>query len=301
MQTLKTSEAAALLNVSANTLRTWERRFGFPRPGRSPGGHRLYVSAEIAALRHALEEGLSISSAISVASETINADGRALVPALVTYRADEADRAMELSLALRSVDATLDRVLLPALAEVRRRKGLSSTAWAFAARWAVEWLARAQRLTPVPEHARGVLIGDASDGGLDPASPYIRALELCCTRAGAVALTLPVKATALVSEPIAVIRPAIVVIAGGHAADDEVAHWAYGVRQASGEIPFVLFHRGLDARTNGAAPRSLPASPVDAERVVTRLLRAAGEAPGSGSVRPGRPPSPDRAATGGWR
>src|SRR4051794_26422610 len=175
MQTLKTSEAAALLNVSPNTLRTWERRFGYPRPRRSPGRHRLYLYAEITALRHALEEGLSISSAVSVASETIGADVRALVPALASFRADEADRAIEVSLALRSVDATVDDVLLPALAEIRRRKGLCSTSWAFAARWAVEWLARAQRLTPVAPQARGVLIGDASDGGLDPASPYIRA------------------------------------------------------------------------------------------------------------------------------
>src|SRR5215210_7993138 len=149
MQTMKTSEAAALLNVSPNTLRTWERRFGYPRPRRSPGRHRLYLHAEITALRDALEDGLSISSAVSVASETIGADVRALVPALASFRADEADRAMEVSLALRSVDATVGDVLLPALAEVRRRKGLCSTAWAFAARWAVEWISRTQRLTPV--------------------------------------------------------------------------------------------------------------------------------------------------------
>ncbi|MBV9000834.1 MAG: MerR family DNA-binding transcriptional regulator, partial [Solirubrobacterales bacterium] len=35
MRYLKTSEAAALLNVSPNTLRAWERRFGFPKPQRS--------------------------------------------------------------------------------------------------------------------------------------------------------------------------------------------------------------------------------------------------------------------------
>ena len=277
MQTLKTSEAAALLNVSPNTLRTWERRFGYPRPRRSPGRHRLYLHAEITSLRHALEDGLSISSAISVAAEAIGADGRALVPALASFRADEADRAMETSLALRSVDATVEEVLLPALAEIRRRKGLSSTSWAFAARWAVEWLARAQRVTPVSPHARGVLIGDASDGGLDPASPYIRALELCCTRAGAAVLTLPVMAVARVSEPIAVIQPAVIVIAGGHAPDDAVARWAYGVRQASGEVPFVLFHRGLDTSMNGPRSHTLPISPVDAERTITQMLRGVGD------------------------
>jgi len=273
MQTLKTSEAAALLNVSPNTLRTWERRFGYPRPHRSPGRHRLYLYAEITALRHALEEGLSISSAVSVASETIGADVRALVPALVSFRPDQADRAMEVSLALRSVDATVDEVLLPALAEVRRRKGMCSTAWAFASRWAMDWLSRAQRLTPPPPQARGVLIGDASDGCLDPASPYIRALELCCSRAGAEVLTLPVRAVARLAEPISVIQPAVVVIAGGHVDDDAVARWAYAVHRAAGDIPFVLFHRGLDTAVSGSRPHMLPLSPVEAEGAVMRLVK----------------------------
>ena len=65
MEYLKVREAATRLNVSPSTLRAWEQRFGFPRPGRSPGGHRLYRHADIAALRDALEQGLSISSAIS--------------------------------------------------------------------------------------------------------------------------------------------------------------------------------------------------------------------------------------------
>ena len=74
MRYLKTSEAATLLNVSPNTLRAWERRFGFPKPQRSPGRHRLYTHGEVAALRDALQEGLSISSA-----EEIEKIGRAHV------------------------------------------------------------------------------------------------------------------------------------------------------------------------------------------------------------------------------
>jgi len=65
MRTLKTSEAASALNVSPNTLRSWERRFGYPQPRRSPGRHRLYVESDITALRHVLASGLSISSASS--------------------------------------------------------------------------------------------------------------------------------------------------------------------------------------------------------------------------------------------
>ena len=57
VRTLKTSEAAAVLNVSPNTLRAWERRFGYPKPQRTAGKHRLYTHGEVAALRDALQEG----------------------------------------------------------------------------------------------------------------------------------------------------------------------------------------------------------------------------------------------------
>lgn len=82
VRTLKTSEAAALLNVSPNTLRAWERRFGYPKPQRSAGRHRLYTHGEVAALRDALQQGLSISSAVSRAREALSTDTHTLVGAL---------------------------------------------------------------------------------------------------------------------------------------------------------------------------------------------------------------------------
>src|SRR3989440_5874809 len=133
MRYLKTSEAATLLNVSPNTLRAWERRFGFPKPQRSPGRHRLYTHGEIASLRDALQEGLSISSAVSRAREGLAADTSSLVGALVSFEKDRADSAIEAALALRSVDRSVLEVLLPSLDEIARRYTLDSAAWAFAA------------------------------------------------------------------------------------------------------------------------------------------------------------------------
>src|SRR5881275_1174921 len=95
VRTLKTSEAASLLNVSPNTLRAWERRFGYPRPHRSPGRHRLYAYAEVAGLRDALQEGLSISSAVSGAREGLSADSGSLVGALGSFDVQRADHAIE--------------------------------------------------------------------------------------------------------------------------------------------------------------------------------------------------------------
>ena len=61
---IRTNAAAAMLGVSPNTLRSWERRFGFPEPKRTAGGHRQFDLAEIEALRAAFEETQNISSAV---------------------------------------------------------------------------------------------------------------------------------------------------------------------------------------------------------------------------------------------
>src|SRR5882757_8998107 len=66
---IRTNAAAEMLGISTSTLRTWERRYGFPRPVRSPGGHRHYALAEIEALRTTLAETHNVSSAVALARE----------------------------------------------------------------------------------------------------------------------------------------------------------------------------------------------------------------------------------------
>lgn len=280
MRTLKTSEAAGLLNVSPNTVRAWERRFGYPKPGRSPGKHRLYSYAEIVALRDALEEGLSISSAVSVARDAFGADAKALVSALVAFRGDRADQVLDSSLALRSVERSVEDVLLPAVDAVRRRKGPSSAATAFALAWTEDWLLRARRLALMAERQGGVLIGDASASALDPTRPYVVALGLCCVRAGIEVLSLPVSAVGRLWEAVAALDPTAVVIAGSHASDEEVAHWAYKVRATAGELPFLLYRRELHALNTGGRTPILPVSPVAARAELLSLTRAAVAAAG---------------------
>src|ERR1700755_592309 len=140
MRYLKTSEASSLLNVSPNTLRAWERRFGFPKPQRSPGKHRLYMYGEVAALRDALQEGLSISSAVSRAREGLATDTNSLTGALLSYDCERADGAREAALALRSVERSIEEVLLPSIDDIATRRGPESASWAFASNWAADWL-----------------------------------------------------------------------------------------------------------------------------------------------------------------
>ena len=270
MRYLKTSEAAALLNVSPNTLRAWERRFGFPKPQRSPGKHRLFTHGEVAALRDALQEGLSISSAISRAREGLVADTNSLLGALVSYERERADGAIEAALALRSVDRSVEEVLLPTLDEISRRYGTESAAWAFAAQWGSDWLRRAKRLAPPPVRSVSIVVGDATRDELDPDAPYLRAFELLCVRAGLDLLSLSARGVAGIGDAVAVHRPNLVVVAGGHLDDDTVARWAYAIRLSVGPTPVALYRRGPQrARVRTTATNVLPAGASDAQ---TRLL-----------------------------
>lgn len=55
--------------VRPETLRAWERRYGLPRPSRTPGGHRLYSRRDIEIIRWILDrqaEGLSVGQAVAL-------------------------------------------------------------------------------------------------------------------------------------------------------------------------------------------------------------------------------------------
>lgn len=273
MRTLKTSEAAALLNVSPNTLRAWERRFGYPKPRRSAGRHRLYTHGEVAALRDALQQGLSISSAVSRAQEALSTDTDTLVGALTGFELDRADSAMESALALRSLERSVEEVLLPSLEELGRRHGSDSAHWGFAARWADGWLRRAQRLAPPPVRPVAVLVSDATRSELDPDALAVRAFELFCARSGARVIALPVGALTGLADVVDSLAPDCVVIAGGHAADDAVARWAYRVRVAAGPLPVALFRRTHHRTSTGTTgTHALAETPFVAHRQLLAIL-----------------------------
>lgn len=268
---LKTSEAAALLNVSPNTLRAWERRFGFPRPQRSEGRHRMFTHGEILALRDALHDGLSISSAISRAREGLVADRDSLLAAFSAFDCARADAAMEGSLALRTVERALEELLLPSLEELLRRHGADSAAWAFAAEWAADWLRRARRVTSSLFDAGTILFADATGGALDPDTPALLALELLCARQGLKVMSLAVAGAGGLSDALAAHPPDLVVIAGSRVGDDAVARWAYAARASLGATPLAIFRRG-QVRSGPRGTRMLPQAPEAARKRLLELL-----------------------------
>jgi DNA-binding transcriptional MerR regulator len=272
LKTLKTSEAATMLNVCPNTLRVWERRFGFPEPQRSPGKHRVYAHGEIVALRDALEDGLTISSAVSVARDTFGAELQALFTRLCEFSADEADRVMERTLAMRSIERSVEDVLIPALRRIHTRKGLGSAASVFAMQWACDWLVRVRRATAPTGHRGSLLIGDASAPPLDPMASYTMALELFCVRAGMRTLTLPLSASLRLSEAVTALSPDAIVIAGWRELNRDLLRWISEVRTQAGPVPVMLYHYEEGRPTPHSRIQTLPSSPSEARSQILAAI-----------------------------
>jgi DNA-binding transcriptional MerR regulator len=270
VRTLKTSEAAELLNVSANTLRSWEERFGYPRPERSPGGHRLYRYAEIEALRRALHDGLSAASATSKASETLTSDVRALVSALLSFSRASADSVVEASLALKPIERAIEDLLLASLDELLRRSGRSSAAWAFASSWGCDWLRRTQRVVEPPECNMTVLVVDATQID-EPDAPHVRALEFFCAQRGAEILSVSATASDGLTEAVTSVCPHAIVVAGNRGDRDMIARWVYTVSRSIGARPLATYRRPAPHRAEPSGLR-LDDCPSRAQRQLFALV-----------------------------
>src|SRR5688572_6465811 len=62
-------ELTRLTGLSADVLRVWERRYGFPQPTRDESGARLYAHNDLerlALLQRALQHGHRISNVVSL-------------------------------------------------------------------------------------------------------------------------------------------------------------------------------------------------------------------------------------------
>ena len=72
------AEVEERTSLSSALLRQWERRYGFPRPERSPGGHRLYSETDLEALRHIkqwIAEGVAPAQAVKRYLEGLTQEG----------------------------------------------------------------------------------------------------------------------------------------------------------------------------------------------------------------------------------
>ncbi len=268
---IRTNAAATMLGISASTLRSWERRYSFPTPHRSEGGHRQYELGQIQALRQALDETHNVSSAVSLARERGAGppSGGRLADAFAQFDEQLADRQLEESLVLRSLERTIDEVLLPAVA--RQAEGERPTAaFEFAWRHASGWLSAHKRLAPAATRPEGALV-------LDPWIPgtmetlHAQALELVLRRAGLRTLALtPATDRGRLGRAIRALDPRAVVLCG-RAPLDDVARLVYAVRSIS-PAATVFDYRGAVPDTGASTVLRLGDSPAEArDRLIAEL------------------------------
>lgn len=268
MAGIRTNAAAEVLGVSPNTLRSWERRYGYPKPKRTPGNHRHYELVELQTLRDALAQTGNISSAIELARQrqAAPASDDSLVAAFESFDEEAADRAVEESLALRPLERTVEELILPAVdrlaADPERGAELE-----FAARWAMGWLHGARRLASVASRPAGILLLDAS-GRDDAEEVHAQALDLILRRAGFRVLMLSNDlAEDRLERALRALDPTAIVLCGPGVETATAVSLVRDVRRAGSDAPLFGF------RTGGLIGDAIPAA-GRAPSEVTGMLNA---------------------------
>jgi MerR family transcriptional regulator, light-induced transcriptional regulator len=269
---IRITAAAGILGVSTSTLRSWERRHGFPSPHRSSGGHRRYTLEEIQILRQTLAETHDISSAIALARDRGAGDASPmrLSAALRSFDHQQADRVLEESVVIRSVERTVDEVLLPAVAGLAEPGGATAEyelAWQHAA----GWLASLTRQAQPPDHAGQVVLFDASVP-TDLDGLYIHGLELMLRRAGLhTARLTPAVNRSRLGRALSALAPRAVVITGRRSSLDTIGRLVYTVRSLRVR-PLVVDYRGALPESAGTSVDWLGDSPLAARDRLLGLL-----------------------------
>ena len=288
---IRTNAAATMLGVSTNTLRSWERRYGFPKPDRSTGGHRHYALPEIEALKQALAETQNVSSAIALAQERGSgpSSGSRLADSFAAFDEELADRLLEESLTLRSVERTIEQVLLPGVAVHHDPDGPSAE-YEFAWRHATGWLSAMKRLAPPAARPEGVLILDAS-AICDLDALYAQALEVMLRRSGLRTLSLTPGIEHLrLGRALRALSPRAIVLTGRAVPLETLGQIVYSVRSLSTGSE-VLDFRGAVPDTGASTIRRLGDEPMAARDALLGLLSGASAERGAGASRPLDPSS----------
>jgi methanogenic corrinoid protein MtbC1 len=173
---MQISDVSRLLGIPVPTIRSWERRYGFPTPGRTEGRHRRYSSEEIELLRGVRDEitrGHPASEAVRIVTERARhgdvprteyldqlvAGAMALDPGWVRRTLDGATETL-------GAEATICDVALPAMREIGSRwsAGTCDVAHEHLATEAIHgWLARLAFTAPPPGRPSIVLACGPND------------------------------------------------------------------------------------------------------------------------------------------
>jgi DNA-binding transcriptional MerR regulator len=167
---LTIAAVSELLDIPIPTIRSWERRYGFPMPARTGGRHRRYGPAEAEQLRRVRDEvarGHPTHEAVRLVRDAATAEGPAAV--LLRRFVDEAMRldpdglraALHDAAEAIGVDPAIRDIVLPGMREMgdRWRAGVCDTAHEHLATESVRvWLARQSALAPPAFRAAPIVL-----------------------------------------------------------------------------------------------------------------------------------------------
>ena len=163
---------------------------------------------------------------------------------------------------MRSVDRSVEEVLLPAIELAYEREGRDAER-ELGSRWATGWLHAARRVVPLASRPQGVLLFDSSPR-LDLESLHVQALELGLRRAGfrtlLLAFDLPPER---VVRAIRALDPTAFVFCGGEATLEVVGRLVYTVRQVGSAGPVFEYREAMPVTGEHGIP-SLGTVPSEA-------------------------------------
>ncbi len=189
---------ARMTDIAENTLRIWERRYGFPTPDRTEGGHRLYSAREVARIqwvKQRLDEGMQIRNAIQALSQheetglSVNASlesqavarssvssattRKQLLEALIALDKHQADLILGDALAIHSLEQLLLTIIAPtftAIGQAWQTDRISIATEHFATNYLrhklLTWMQMAPPEYPVQPVVLACAPGELHEGGL---------------------------------------------------------------------------------------------------------------------------------------
>ena len=265
MSGIRTNAAAELLGVSPNTLRSWERRFGYPKPRRTQGGHRQYDLAELEALRRALLETHNISSAIELArqrGEGPSSPSR-LLDAFDHFDEPLADR-VDGGEPRRPLGRAHGRGGAAAGARAGRRARRPRGRARARLRWATGWLhAVAPRGRRRPAARRACSCSTRARGSTSSRSTCRRSSSACAAPASARCCWPSTSRRSASCAPSARSTPTAFVFCGGEATLEVVGRLVYTVRQVGSAAPVFEYREAMPVTGDHGIP-SLGSLPVEA-------------------------------------
>jgi hypothetical protein len=177
---------------------------------------------------------------------------------------------MEESLALRSIERSVEELLLPALELAHEREGREAE-HELACRWATGWLYGARRVSPAASRNEGILLFDSSPS-LSLEGLHVQALELGLRRAGFRVLLLSVGlAQERMTRAMRALDPTALVLCGTGATLDVVGRLVYAVRQLGSSAPLFEYRGAMPVSGSHNIP-SLGGTPSEAVRNMKAMV-----------------------------